>query len=651
MVDTRRLKNKGAGVNPPAQVFHLEASDSLQFITEHEIRSHCDLRLFETGLPPESCRKGGRAEIPFTGRSQLIRELFPDIYARYRSQAPSTVRNLSSSLRWWWRFFDRLDALFPDNKPITSVADFSEIHYAHYAHLPYDQMPSSIVGSTFFGLLDATRERISASGPAAQKLHSFHWTAVSKGGGTRALVDFADVKLVYEHLKHECRPVLLRWEDDPEELPRQAEVVALLTLFALQTGWNISTVTGIDVSTRREDGSLDCIETNPMNPKTSILRAVVADEHEGDDEKSVDSEYVRIRAPKARAKGAIQRAVSRHAPIMGAYNILTKITKQTEPLRNLLRRYLGTLKRDLEIAKAQAAGTETVNDLLLEISAVELQIKSPWLYEQQTNYSHEGTIAEAIGFLKGTPKPALKSYARTINARLRPSEKPVPENMLYRDLRDAFISWRWMTSHSWLDAMLAAGHTSRQSLIQYLKRKQIKQRHHRQFLKLGDSLWDALRSTAPKKKKYRITFPELIGIVAAKVTDVPEQKIQRWCEGRELTYVGTGCLDFTHPPKSIAPDHKEGSGCRVQRCTLCQHVVLLPTSIPFLARRFAELQFGRRFMPEQAWQEGDYHVEMRNTQDALARFDQREVVYWIAKWEADITSGKHRPVLAEGAYA
>jgi hypothetical protein len=643
MSDPRRLKNKGCDETPPAEVYELETGDPLYFITDHQNRVAVYLHEFETG------RKGDTDSrfIPFKGRPQLIRELAPVIYARYRRLAPATITNLMNSLRWWWRHFDRLDAMYPEAKPVEHVADITEIHYAQYAHLPYEQLPVHVIASIFFGVLDAARIRLSLSLPRGQELHPFQWTAICKPSRERTLIEFDAVKRMYEYLKHTCRDALFFFAHE-DHLPTLDEMSALFTLFVLQTGWNLSTALSLNVAERRADGTLVCIETNPVNPDTSILRSFLADDE--DDEGST----VKIHAPKARAGGVMQRAVSRNGPMLGAYGILVRVTKQTESLRRRLQAYLDELQRQLKQLLKDGAQGKRIDELRLEISALERERTSPWLFQaagRGGSKKRPSTVAAGIGCLAGSTKSPLKGYAKEINLRLHPSEKPIPEDMSYRDLRDSFISWRWMTSHSWLDAMLAAGHTNRRSLIQYLKRKQIKERHRRQFIKVGDALWDTVRSTIPAERESPEPVPIFMAVVAAKVADVPEEQIRRWLAGKDLTYVGAGCLDFTHPPKSIAPDHKCGEGCRVQRCMLCPHAILLPASGPYLARRLVELRFGRRIMPEQAWQEGDYPDELLNTEAALTRFDSTEVAEWLRKWEEEIAKGTYNPVLTEGAYA
>ena len=67
---------------------------------------------------------------------------------------------------------------------------------------------------------------------------------------------------------------------------------------------------------------------------------------------------------------------------------------------------------------------------------------------------------------------------------------------------------------------------------------------------------------------------------------VSEEQRERWAQGKDRTRIGTGCADFKHPPKHIAPHHQEGKGCRTQPCTLCEHAVVFEDS--YLPARHAQ---------------------------------------------------------------
>ncbi len=645
MADPRRLKNKGGHTSPPATVYELSKHDPLYFMTGHEDPWQFDLHVFETGLAEENISNLARSNgsTAFTGRSQLIRELAPAIYARYQMAPAGTGESVESSLRWWWRFLDKIN----DALHVKSVADFNELHYAHYRHLGHE-LPGASTASCFFTLLDHARELLNETRPPLEKLHQLEWTAVSKSGPERVLITFKDVKRLYEHLKHISFPVIRRFENNPDAIPTRAEARALFTLFILQTGWNESTALNIDVELRDQEGKLKCIQPNPLNPTMSILKGIDSEADDSDPKSQEAEESSTVLAPKPRAGGVIQRANSRNKQALSPGNIILAMTRHTESLRNRLRHYRRQLEKQLEEIKLTGRTGRDIDKLIKEIKQTSLEIKSPWLYYTPENVAgarrRKETIAKGISSTRNDTLP-INTYAKEINKRLKQNENPITEDISLRDLRDAFIAWRWMTSHSWLDAMLAAGHSNRQSLVRYLKRKQIRERHHRQFLKVSEAVWD----TAVKLRVMNGTS-EFATVIAAKVAGVSEIQIKRWCEGKDQTYVGTGCLDFFHPPNNISPLHIEGTGCRVQRCTLCPHALLLPNSANLLARRLAELRHARRNMPEKAWQEGDYPQELLNTEYALQEFDRDEVSIFLTDWETQITEGRHRPILMEGAY-
>ena len=129
----------------------------------------------------------------------------------------------------------------------------------------------------------------------------------------------------------------------------------------------------------------------------------------------------------------------------------------------------------------------------------------------------------------------------------------------------------------------------------------------------------------------------------------PEQRARYFADTRR-TRVGTGCADFTRPPKEIAPRHIEGRGCRVQRCTLCRHAVIFLDSVRLLARRLAELDAIRTSIPVLTWTQTSFGEERENTEAALGRFDHAEVRLQLDYWTREITEGRHRPLDFEGTH-
>ncbi len=621
MTEPSRKVRKGHGISPPAEVISIEAQDSLYFMTLHPIKpGHVDLSIFATGATIEDCPTGHRKTfIPFSGRPSLIRELAPEIRHFYSVSPHTTVEALMGTLRWWWRLLDRC----ADVAPVTSVRDLNDIHYATYRAAP---SPDS-VAQKFFQLVKRARE--------SRNLAPLYWTSIAPPEKTVDLIPYHDVKRIYHYVKRPAFDALHRFEQSPNDTPTGIDILRLFTLFVLATGWNAATALDIDVSVQDGHGSLKCIIPHPQN-----------------------EEFCYVRSKKARAGGSVQYALSRKKSQISPSNIVIALYQQTQPLRARLTRYLNILKWQLNRWERQGGKSILeINNRRILIAAVARQIKSPWLYAR-SNVPEGGRqhlpvadIAVLHKYTMHAGRNKLRSplvvWARQINDNLRPGERPVAEDIKLTDLRDAYVSWRWERSgYSWLDAMLAAGHKNLETLQRYLNKKQHKAASRRDFLKVGDALWDTITCLGGVGASSSLST-----VVAAKVAGASDKQLVRWLSSKDQTYVGTGCADFYNPPDQYARNHRMGDGCRFQRCTLCEHAILLPESYHHLAKRRVELASIKSSISSTSWLESDYPAELQNTEVALSTYDEPNVASSIAYWESEMKNGKHAALWLEGAYA
>jgi hypothetical protein len=93
-----------------------------------------------------------------------------------------------------------------------------------------------------------------------------------------------------------------------------------------------------------------------------------------------------------------------------------------------------------------------------------------------------------------------------------------------------------------------------------------------------------------------------------------------------------------NPPREIAPDHKEGCLCRIQRCTGCIHGVVFIDSLQPLSRAYAELIFLKGQVPYVAWSDSSFEDEYDSLSETLKLFPpdqvEFEVEHWLRKLEA-----------------
>jgi hypothetical protein len=211
------------------------------------------------------------------------------------------------------------------------------------------------------------------------------------------------------------------------------------------------------------------------------------------------------------------------------------------------------------------------------------------------------------------------------------------------DLRDSFISFAYRNSgYQWLVAKLAAGHSSLGALTDYLRKHRWRAHGEAQVRKLQSALWSEIR-------ERQVVDPAILHALVQR-GEVSDVQRQRWLDHKDRTRVGMGCRDFYHPPREIAPEHKEGSGCRIQRCTLCRHGIVFSDSIELLARRLAELTWLRARIPLMSWIESSFPDELESLEATLELFDKTKVLSASESWKREIEGGRHRVLDQEGSY-
>jgi hypothetical protein len=621
MAELTQKKRKGHGVEPPAQVISLEPPDPLYFMTSHPTKpAQVKLHMFATGATVEDApRTIRRSFVPFSGRPRLILELAPHIRGLYGSSPSSSVEQLMKTLRWWWRHLDKCLEV----APVASIRDLNDIHYASYRASPSTEG----VAQSFFKIVDFARQ--------SQSLPSLYWTAVQDPDRVSDLIAYEDVRRIYHFIKRPAFDALLRYEEDPDYQPTRIEILYLFTLFIMSSGWNAQTALDIDIVTESGNGELNCIIPHPQNDA-----------------------FCYVRSQKARAGGSIQYALSRKQSQLSPSNIVLALRRQTAVLRKRLNRYLCVLKWQLKRWEKHGVKTAVeINELKTMIADISREVKSPWLFAKKTTTGGERRYLPIsdIGVLKkyymdsgaNEMRTPLVVWARRINSQLPPGQRPLSENMVLADLRDAYISWRWERSgYSWLDAMLAAGHKSMETLKRYLNKKQHKAASRREFLKVGDALWATVMGVRGSGAANSLPT-----VVAAKVAGATDEQVVRWLSSKDQTYVGTGCADFHNPPEIFAPDHQPGDGCRFQRCTLCEHAILLHESYHHLAKRLVELHLHQSTISTASWLESDYPCELKTIEIALSAYKEKDVRFSISYWEDQIRDGAHSVLSMEGAYA
>lgn len=377
----------------------------------------------------------------------------------------------------------------------------------------------------------------------------------------------------------------------------------------MRTGWNAQTALDLDV-----EGNWRA--PHPTSPEHHLIRSTKT---------RGNTEQVAVGLEKSQTSPG---------------RLLDVLLERTAPLRALVKKKLSALEAQYRIAPSE--------ELRLEIAEIRARSKSPWLF---VDVSRQNTVLcltlKTYGLLQR--QSVLRLWIREMNAKTLTSSKAnkpflVPETFTISDFRDAYVDFAYEASgFNWLVAKLAAGHPSLNSLKDYLRKRRWKAEGEKKVSAVQEALWKEIT-------ERRIVDPVFLRALVDRGT-ISEEQRQRWLDHKDRTRVGTGCRDFKNPPKSVAPEHVPGTGCRVQRCTLCSHAIVFQDSISHLARRLSELETLREKLPLITWLQSSFLEEVEATEAALSLFDLAKVRELTQHWHAEIASGRHTVLQFEGAYA
>ncbi|MBB3835271.1 hypothetical protein FHR55_003515 [Xanthomonas arboricola] len=450
--------------------------------------------------------------------------------------------------------------------------------------IPPSRVSAADLHATYRALIARTGNPM----PSCQALiEAMGYSASQKNGSPRQLGDvFFKAKVGIRELWQGLYPDLLT-------------VQHFFYLFLIQTGWNVQVALDLDVS----------------GPGWAV--------NIGDP----SAEIYRISSFKVRSR-TWQRTISRGKPTHSPYQLIKRLTERTALLR-----------------KAAVAGT--VGCVVPTIAQ-----RSPWLH---CGYTQEPAIhaLDDKSYLRQhrERETYLRRLAKEINQaaahdpeqanQVEPREggtSPVlvPNDMRASDFRDIFIGNEFLQSgYNLVIAKLAAGHTSMASVRRYLFTRAWRRHGEGSVRRLMDHLWGEI-------EVHRVCDPAMLRALCDRGVVTDEQR-ERWARGKDKTYLGMGCVSPRHPPKHIDPTHAAGKICRnQQRCTLCEHGILMPDSLPDLCKRLAELEVLRAQMSLSVWKRAEsLQVERDVLIQTLAQFDTVSVEEQVRFWEVEIKQGRH----------
>ncbi len=377
----------------------------------------------------------------------------------------------------------------------------------------------------------------------------------------------------------------LRWF-----FPTRCDAILFLGLFLIGTGWNLTTALALDVSSLER-----WYQPHPQDDRFAVVHAF----------KNRGSRH--------------QFAISMKKPEWHPYRIIEFMIEKTEPLRR-------TAQERLRVLQTEHACRPSAS-LATEIHRYEQLVRSPWLFTSLINFG------EVSGLIEGT------SCSTHINASFREIIETHKLGGRYPDLvrftlsqvRDSWIGHAYVQSgYNVLLTRLASQHRNISTLKHYLNARRYRAHSEEQVRKLQHAVFSEISDG-------RILDPTRLRLLVENGQITVEQEA-RLSDLRQRTRLGMGCLQPRSPPRAVAPDHKDGEICRVQRCTGCSNGVVFADSMPHLARAFAELRHIRRSIPLAAWETSSFAAETASIEQTLSSFDAQlvaeEIVAWTKKLEA-----------------
>jgi hypothetical protein len=370
--------------------------------------------------------------------------------------------------------------------------------------------------------------------------------------------------------------------------PSYYDTGVFLWLFLIGTGWNLATALALDIS-----DETNWVDDHPQRTDFKILYAF-----------------------KERA-GRHQFTISMEKPEWHPYRIVRFMIERTKILRATLRHRL--------VAMLEKKRSDSSPALDKEVAEIEAALRSPWLY-------HVVNKTGAIGAFHHTDSTHLNHLARAVAIKHNLLQQhPTLAQITTAIARDAWIGYAYVkTGYHVLMTRLASQHATARTLKHYLNRRRYREHSEVQIRKWQSAAFAEISGGRPiDPTRLRLLVQN--GAISA------EQEA-RLLDLRKRTRLGMGCLDPTHPPINIAPDHKEGALCRVQRCTGCHFGVVFEESLVPLARAYAELLFLRRQIPLATWSGSSLEEEFVSLETTLKNFDSVAVTAavdaWLAKLEA-----------------
>jgi hypothetical protein len=625
---------------------------------------------------------GGTNFIPFTGRPELIRQLAPAIEEALSYAAIGTVATYMNALRDWWRVLDAVEAAAATaGQPMTRVEDVRLMTQVHSEFAHRRGMTRQSFGKCRT-LVDTIR--------MALGVRQTYWESPERPDIQKHIPPQEQRNALRFAVRAACRSVLDRWalsdrlsQSDtepanpqefelwrnvkymrniqektgkvlptPDDLydgippwalntqgtfrlslrgsvfPNHWDADAVWHLCVLNTGWNPSTLTTLDVTKKF---LIDHFKDDPNDPHYRFV---------------LSPQTYQLVGEKERAGGKEQFVTGQWKTLDGPGHLIKTYLERVEPLRAVLK--LQLVQEQLKYEQIEEAGYAARTAQFARVKTLEQGVCSVWLY-----IDHNGKISwihdksTRSGLFNGKQMAFLDEVVSLLNTQraaanarraedrkgllkpLAPIPHVTPKNFrvwfadyVYRASHGNLLHVKKALNHAWLGT--SSGYTDTNILNQQGSDAA------RRFLNILVGELDAGRidlTILAYLNRYGVVTPEQANILA-ELRALPKSRMK------------VACKDALHPPAHLKATANEP--CDVQRCMLClQHAVLLPESLDGIGMRIEELRALQGFLPIETWIEERYDIELKNNLMALHKFDLNQGLAARKKWAQTIAAGEH----------
>lgn len=676
-----------ASVTPatPVKVDSPKSGDPLVFWTQHEKEPlEVNLHPFATGQKKARPQGGGRTLAPFAGRPGLIHQLASIIQESLLYAAKATVYSYLSTLRYWWRILDAVEAAAAEaGQAMALVEDVRLLTLVHSEFAHRSGMHSTKF-TIFRALVDTTRMALGVG--------RTYWETPEDPDAPKHIPPEEQRKAIRIALKRSCRNVVERWTksdrlsqiavepEDPEEanlyrhvhhirniqektgkvlptseelcdgiiqstlnsrgifmqparesiFPSRRDADAVWHLCLLNTGWNSSTLSSLDVDKKF------LFDHFKDNPNDSHRRFVLS------------PQTYELVGEKERAGGKEQVVIGQWKTHDGPGHLLKTYLERVAPLRKVLKQQLAQEKLKYEQMVREDAVYSDQTAQFTEVKFLEQGCRSVWLYVNRNgnidwissvNTQPRQLDGESANYLD-TVIHVLNMQRAAANAQRAKSKEgllaplaPVP-HVTPKDFRVWFADYVYRASNgNILQLRKELGHSRLRTSIGYVNSNILNQ-------EASDAARRFLHILVGELDAGRVDLTILTHLYRHGELSPEQEELLAQARTLPMSRMKVACKDALHPPAHIKAAADEA--CDVQRCMLCvENAVLLPESLDGIAMRVEELRALQGFLPIGTWAEDRYDIELKNNLMALRKFDLNQSLVARQKWARAIAAGEH----------